>query len=220
MGGLRMIVEMADVLRYNAVAQARRLEVRGVDKRALAALLRVSVRTVQRWFAPPGGQYRPLVAPSWAEREWRTLTPSQRLRVVLGALLADEETRFCGFGLDLRQVGYDLRTLADCLEAVDALADGAGAAWLVCNWRRARVARAGEAWRLTIVYEAERDAKRRGVEGAYGVFETPPPDRGREREAWECEPSQDCPGDDWRRDCCYLERRAQCCARARGVVGV
>jgi len=208
-----MILERADIDRYNLTARLRAYEVRGVDKASLASLIGVSLRTVQRWFAPLGGQYRPLIPPSWAGREFTTLRRGERLRVVLGALLADDETRYCGLGIDLRTVQYLLRTLADALDAVDALADGAGAVWLVCNWRRASVLRAGEAWELVIEYEAERGSKARGVEVAYGVMDEPPP-RGEE-----CEGS-DCPGDDWRRACCVLETRARCCAQARRVLGV
>jgi hypothetical protein len=208
-----MLLEAADIDRYNLTARLRGLEVRGVDKASLARLIGVSLRTVQRWFAPVGGQYRPLIPSSWAGREFTTLRRGERLRVVLGALLAGEETRYCGLGIDLRDVQYLLRTLADALDAIDSLADGAGALWLVCNWRRASVRRAGEAWELVIEYEAERGEKSRGVEIAYGVMDEPP------RRGEDCE-AIDCPGDDWRRACCVLETRARCCAQARRVLGV
>jgi len=215
-----MLVELPDIVRYNAVALARRNEVRGVDKASLARLTGVSVRTVQRWFAPAGGQYRPLIPPSWAGREFVSLTRSQQLRVVLGALLAGDETRYCGEGIDLRTVQYDLRTLADCLDAVDALAQGLGAVWLVCNWRRAWVDRYGEMWTLTIEYEGEREEKARGVDVAYGVFHAPD-DEPEEPDDWDDDcTEEDCPGDDWRRACCYLETRVQCCLQARQRLGV
>lgn len=206
-----MILTRELIEAWNARARARGLEVSAVDKLALAALLQVSLRTVQRWFAPPGAQYRRLIPLSVVDMDFVQIHDARlRLRVVLGALLADQHERFCGRCRICKEVEAEFATLADCLVFADALAEGLAPIWLVCNWRVNYVRRAGLAWRQVVVYEGERREKRRGIEGAYRAQEPPPPEEPPPRRA-PCTPDADCPGDDLRRECCILKTREECC---------
>ena len=207
-----MIIDEQMWAEWNEAPRRRALEVRGVDKGALALLLGVSVRTVQRWFTR-GAQRRNLIPVEVIGQDFVFLpTPQLRLRVLLGALLAGDHLRFCGLGVDLEAVEFQWATLADALIFADALASGLGPVWLTCNWRLDTVARLGAAWVNTVEYEAERARKRRGVEVAYGI-ETPPPMGRAPGEEPECVPETDCPGDDLRRECCVLKTRDECCGR-------
>jgi hypothetical protein len=208
-----MIIDEAMWARWNDAPRRRSLEVRGVDKVALALLLGVSVRTVQRWFTR-GAQRRNLIPTEVIGQDFVFLPTAQlRLRVLLGALLAGDHTRFFGRVVDEAVVEFQWATLADALIFADALASGLGPVWLTCNWRLDTVARVGEAWVNTVRYEGERARKREGVQVAYGLPSPPPSGEEEGRRAGECEPGTDCPGDDLRRECCVLKTREEC---ARG----
>lgn len=209
-----MILSREMVEFWNFRARARGVELSAEDKRALARLLGVSLRTVQRWFAPPGAQYRRLIPLSVVGLDFVNVPSAVlRLRIVLGALLSDAHTRFCGRCRVCKQVETEFPTIADCLVFADALASGLAPVWLVCNWRENVVRRTGLVWTHIVIYEGERSEKRRGIEGAYGI--APPPEEEREREREECDPSRDCPGDDLRRECCILKTWEECCGERR-----
>lgn len=213
-----MILSLAEVEEINLLARARGSEVSALDKQALAALLGVSVRTVQRWFAPAGGQYRRLVPLSVAGRDWAILSPTERARLLLGVLLADWHERYAGLALRPQLTTLQFATLAECLQWADALAEGLGPVWLICNWRKEVVRRRGLLWEVRICYEGERMRKRRGVDVAYTSESAPL--RGRKVDEEGCEAldcGEDCPGDDLRRQCCLLATRLECRARAERV---
>lgn len=94
-----MILNHAEVEHLNLVSRLRGVEVSALDKQALAQMMGVSVRLVQRWFAPPGAQYRRLVPLSVAGRDWAVLSVLERRRLLLGVLLADWHERYAGLCL-------------------------------------------------------------------------------------------------------------------------
>lgn len=213
-----MILSRDEVEYLNLASRLRGAEVSPLDKQALAQMLGVSVRTVQRWFAPVGGQYRRLVPLAVAGRDWALLTPLERARLLLGVLLADWHERYAGLAVAPRVAQLQFATLADCLRWADALAEGLAPVWLTCNWRREVVRRRGLLWEVRICYEGERVRKRRGVDDAYRGESAPP--RRRDESGEGCEQldcGQDCPGDDLRRECCLFESRASCRAKAERV---
>jgi len=220
-----MILNLAEVEYLNLVSRLRGVEVSALDKQALAQMMGVGVRLVQRWFAPPGAQYRRLVPLSVAGRDWAVLSVLERRRLLLGVLLADWHERYAGFCLAPAVFELQFATLADCLQWADALAEGLAGVWLDCNWRKEVVRRRGLLWVVRVCYESERASKREGVERAYRRGEdedegSPP--------AWdECEGGgcgEDCSGDDLRRECCLFETRDECRRKAyraccRGSLG-
>jgi hypothetical protein len=208
-----MILTRELVEHWNERARARGAELSPIDKAALASLLLVSVRTVQRWFAPLGGQYRRLIPLSVEGKDFTALDVRMRLRVVLGAMLAGEHTRFCGRGVELKREILNWRTIADALTFADALAEGMAPVWLTCNWRRETVARAGLLWEQSIIYEGERAEKARGIALGYRAEEEQ--QQATEGEPAPCNPDEDCPGDDLRRACCWLKTPEECCHARR-----